>query len=82
MRKFLYEEPFWGKIKKSDVGMYKAGFTAHMTNTNKITFMFEFPCIISLYYIKNQQDATLAVLFINHCKITIHVSDAFCTNRI
>jgi len=27
-------------------------------------FMFEFPCIISLYYsyIKNQQDATLAVL--------------------
>jgi len=26
--------------------------------------MFEFPCIISLYYIKNQQDATLAVLFI------------------
>ena len=23
-------------------------------------FMFEFPCIISLYYIKNQQDATLA----------------------
>ena len=28
-------------------------------------FMFEFPCIISLYYIKNQQDATLAVLFIS-----------------
>jgi len=27
--------------------------------------MFEFPCIISLYYIKNQQDATLAVLFIS-----------------
>jgi len=24
------------------------------------TFVFEFPCIISLYYIKNQQDATLA----------------------
>jgi hypothetical protein len=24
--------------------------------------MFEFPCIISLYYIKNQQDANLAVL--------------------
>jgi len=24
--------------------------------------MFEFPCIITLYYIKNQQDATLAVL--------------------
>ena len=32
--------------------------------------MFEFPCIITLYYIKNQLDATLAVLFIIHCKIT------------
>jgi hypothetical protein len=32
--------------------------------------MFQFPCIISLYYINNQQDATLAVLFISHCKIT------------
>jgi len=39
-------------------------------------FMFEFPCIISLYYIKNQQDATLGVLFISNCKITLHVSDA------
>ena len=33
-------------------------------------------CFVSLYYIKNQQDATLAVLFINHCKITLRVSDA------
>ena len=38
-------------------------------------FMFQFPCIISLYYIKNQQDATLAVLFISNCKISLHVSD-------
>jgi len=38
--------------------------------------MFEFPCIITLYYIKNQQGATLAVLFISHHKITLHVSDA------
>ena len=44
-------------------------------------FMFEFPCIISLYYIKNQQDATLAVLFISNCKITLHVSDAFCVHH-
>ena len=36
--------------------------------------MFEFPCIISLYYIKNQQDATLAVSFISNCKITLHDS--------
>ena len=39
-------------------------------------FMFEFPCIITLFYIKKQQDATMAVLFITHCKITLHVSDA------
>ena len=46
-----------------------------------MNFMFEFPCVITLYYIKNQQDATLAVLFINHCKITVHVSDAFCVHH-
>ena len=40
-------------------------------------FMFEFPCIVSLYYIRNQQDAALAVSPISHCKITLHVSDAF-----
>jgi hypothetical protein len=28
---------------------------------------------LSLYYIKDQQNATLAVLFISHCKITLHV---------
>jgi hypothetical protein len=39
-------------------------------------FIFEFPCIISLYYAKNQRDATLAVLLISNCKITLHVSDA------
>jgi len=43
-------------------------------------FMFEFPCIISLCYIKNQQDATLAVLFVGNRKITLHVSDAFCVS--
>ena len=37
--------------------------------------MFAFPRIVSLYYITNQQDATLAVLFISNCKITLHVSD-------
>ena len=40
--------------------------------------VFEFPCIVSLYYIRNQQDATLAVSFLSHCKITLHVLDAFC----
>jgi len=43
--------------------------------------MFEFLCIISLYYIKNQKDAILAVLFIGNCKITLHVSDAFCVHH-
>ena len=45
------------------------------------SFMFEFPCIVSLYYIRNQQYATLAVLFISHCKITLRVSDAFCIHH-
>ena len=49
--------------------------------TELLNFMFEFLCIISLYYIKNQQDSILAVLFISHCKITLHVSDAFCVHH-
>ena len=36
--------------------------------------MFEFLCI-SQYYIKNQHDATLAVLFISHCKLLYVCSD-------
>ena len=32
------------------------------------------------YYIKNQQDAALAVLFIGNCKIPLYVSDAFCVH--
>ena len=34
-----------------------------------VNFTFVFPCIVTLYYIKNQLDAALAVLFISHCKI-------------
>ena len=34
-----------------------------------------------IYSIKNQQDATLAVLFISHCKITLYVSVAFCVHH-
>ena len=48
----------------------------HAKNGRTVNFMFEFPCIITLYYIKNQLDATLAVLLIMHCKITLHVSEA------
>ena len=49
--------------------------TRHLGYTCKQIFIFEFPCIISLYYISNQLDATLAVLFISNCKNTLHVSD-------
>ena len=52
-----------------------------LTNTHSENFIFEFPCIISLYYIRNQLYATLAELFISHCKITLHVSDAFCVHH-
>jgi len=37
VRKFLYEEPFGGKIKKSDMGTNRAEFMVHMADTNKIT---------------------------------------------
>ena len=30
-------------------------------DNNIINFIFEFPCVISLYYIKNKQDAALAI---------------------
>jgi len=36
---------------------------------------------IVLYYIKNQQDATLVILFISNYKITLHVSEAFCVHH-
>ena len=52
-----------------------------MSRNAYVNFMFEFPCIITLYYIKNQQDATLAISFISHCKITLHVPDAFCVHH-
>jgi len=66
--------------------LYKEYKTDWASNTHKrkmiqIYFMFEFLCIISLYYIKNQQDATLAVIFTSNCKITLHVSDASCVHH-
>ena len=33
------------------------------------------------YFIQSQQDATLTVLFISNCKITLRVSDAFCVHH-
>jgi len=43
--------------------------------------MFEFSCVISLHYVKNQRDTTFAVMFISNCKITLHVSDALCAHH-
>ena len=45
-----------------------------------VCFSLLFICFLILYYIKNQQGATLAVLFISNSRITLHVSDAFCVN--
>ena len=47
-----------------------------ITMTNFINYFLRL-----LYCIKNQQDATVAVLFISHCKITLHVSDTFCVHH-
>ena len=58
-------------------------FLIHRIEQSKIQLGYFFDCWVLnmrvlLYYIRNQQDATLAVAFISHCKITLHVSDTFC----
>ena len=50
-------------------------------NNDKLRYSIVSVECLGLYYIKNQQDATLAVLFISNCKITLHVSDAFCIHH-
>jgi len=52
----------------------KLGTTAYEVTTWK-------PLVKIVHYIKNQQDATLAVLFISNCKITLHISDAICVHH-
>jgi hypothetical protein len=49
-------------------------------NVRRCNYGFEIG-ILLLYCIKNQQDATFAVLFISNRKITLHVSDAFCVHH-
>ena len=87
-QKFIYKditatEPKKNKSKntRNVTKIYKC-LTLYNPKTHPVFFfMFDFPCIISLCYIKNQQDETLAVLFISNCKITLHVSDAFCVHH-
>ena len=67
------------KVSMSEITWHQ--YIIYFLHTYTVHFMFEFPCIISLYYIKNQQDATLAVLFISNCKITLHVLDVFCVHH-
>jgi hypothetical protein len=74
-------QPFSSKIQMSTTANDRACKSAQswtnstyfqsshiLSQTSFLIFMFEFPCIISLYYMKNQQDATLAALFISKCK--------------
>ena len=73
------------KFNKNPYVVFSSCYTRTDGQTDRpilcLNIMFEFPCIITLYYIKNQRDATLAVLFISNCKITLHVSDAFCVHH-
>ena len=82
MRHFATSQKVTGSILDGVIGILidfilALGSTQTLTGMSIRNFLFEFPCIVSLYYIRNQQDATLAVWFISPCKITLHVSDAF-----
>ena len=75
----------WNDMKQAQVIQSKCNVKATRKDRDRLrkeeNFMSEFPCIVSLRYIRNQQDATLAVSFISQCKITLHVSDAFCVHH-
>ena len=65
--------PYLGNRSKSDPCSYELFcLESHILSFPKV---LQIPPL-SLC-IKNQQDATLAVLFISHCSVTVHVSDAF-----
>ena len=55
-------------------GYFFFGFLTHENGNDSLSRNVDKKLL--LYYIKNQRDATLAVLFISNCKITLHVSDA------
>ena len=50
--------------------LFKSIFFLYPFVTNVFLFV-----ILDSYYVRNQLDATFAVLFINNCKSTLHVSD-------
>ena len=82
-KKFAYRKkihssvPFQAIDSIPSISCHKPKMVTSQLNYIRIlNFMFEFPCFMCLYNIKNQQDVTLAILFISTCKITLHVSDA------
>jgi len=71
--------PGVSKIKKQEHSIF---FCAQGISGMHLLFFAPFYFLLHLlYYIRNQQDATLAVSFISHCKLTLHVSDAFCVHH-
>jgi hypothetical protein len=48
---------------------------------HSLNFVFVVPCIISLFYQITNVMQLLAVVFILLCKVTLHVSGAFCTHH-
>ena len=65
------------RVKLTD---HSPAFGDEVTNVWSLAPLYH-SSVSTIYYIKNQLDATLAVLFISHCKITLHVSDAFCVHH-
>ena len=63
------------KLVEEIILYYDARSRKHQTNKSMLIVLS--PTCFSLYYTltSNQQDATLAVLFISNCKITLHISD-------
>ena len=74
-------EKIWTRLTWFKTGIGRALVNTLMNLAEQLLAPPEGFTVIGLYYIKKQQDATLAVLFINHCKITLHVSDAFCVHH-
>ena len=75
----------WNSIRKP-VWIQQQHITETVDITRQILFSESYPNLDQnassiIYYIKNLQYATLAVLFISNCKITLRVSDAFCVHH-
>ena len=71
---FLTENSVKGKTVVIYLSVVKVhNFCYIFLNVLYVSYVHNVP--FYFYYIRNQLDATLAVLFINNCKNTLHVSD-------